>query len=600
MYVTYERSGRLGCARLRNFLASEIDRIVPRAIALAMYAMLAFASAAHAVCPFTVDTVGNGVGTRDGTAFVQLARRDNANALQARERTTHEHVAAHLARLDLNADGVYDTVDALIAARAMLGFRNEALTEGLGFVGARSSATAIQSFIDGGCVVDTASDTTWRAASFTESNATITNPERGWWVFLSDNIVNVADSDIVWVQTTYPEVALGYAVVRLDNYRNQTLPQSFLDSITAAFAKVRARGMKVVLRFAYNYPGSEASPVVDDAPLARVLEHIGQISPIVQANSDVVFVWQAGFIGMWGEGHSSTNGLDSPANKTTIRDALLNVLPNGRFLMWRYPPDQIAWDAAPGEEADAFGTSRKARIGMYNDCFMSSPTDVGTYDDDATIRAQQRNYVATRSAIVPFGGETCNAASAAQQRRSCSAILSEGAQFHMSYLNRTYYDAFHTQWQTEGCFDEVSRKLGYRWILTDSNVPLTIARGQSASASVTMKNVGWARLYNPRALKLLLVSRSNPGATPIELVTAHDPRALKPGEERSFLFNGAIGSGATAGLYDVFVAAPDAATTLAANARYSIRFANSDNAAKSQAWDATRGAFKTGLTVTVQ
>lgn len=576
-------------------------RLAKRAIACgAVVALLASANAAQAACPFAVNGIGVGVGTRDGTAFTQIARRNNTNAIEARERAAHEHIATHLARLDLNADGVYDTTDALIAARAMLGFRNDALTAGLNVVGARNTAAAIQSFIDGSCVVNVATNNNWRGATFTESDATLTNPERGWWVFLSDNFVNVTDSDIAWTQTAYPEAALGYAVVRLDNYRNQTLPQSFLDGITAAFAKVRARGMKVVLRFAYNYPGSEASPIVDDAPLARMLEHIGQIAPIVQANSDVVYVWQAGFIGMWGEGHSSTNGLDSPANKITIRDALLNVLPSGRFLMWRYPLDQIAWDAAPGEEADAFGASRKARMGMYNDCFMSSPTDVGTYDDNATIRAQQRTYVATRSSIAPFGGETCNAGAVTGQRRTCSAILSEGAQFHMSYLNRTYYDAFHTQWQTEGCFDDVSRRLGYRWVLTNSSVPTTLTSGQNASASITMKNVGWARLYNPRPLKLLLVSRSNPSATPIALTTAHDARMLKPNEERSFLFNGGIASDATSGIYDVFVAAPDAAATLAANTRYAIRFANSDDASKSQAWDATRGAFKTGLAVTIR
>jgi hypothetical protein len=586
----YVGRNEIGCAQLAQ-----------RAIAIGFFvALLTAANAAQAVCPFAIAGVGNGISTRDGTAFVQTARRDNANALEARERATHEHIAAHLAQLDLNADGAYDTTDALIAARAMLGFRNDALTVGLTIDGARNSFAAIQSFIDGGCIVNTATDNTWRAATFTESNTTLTNPERGWWVFLSDNFVNVTDGDIAGTQTTYPEVALGYAVVRLDNYRNQTLPQSFLHSITTAFAKVRARGMKVVLRFAYNYPGSEASPIVDDAPLARVLEHIGQVAPIVQANSDVVYVWQAGFIGMWGEGHSSTNNLDSPVNKVTIRDALLNVVPSGRFLMWRYPPDQIAWDVAPGEEADAFGSSRKSRIGMYNDCFMSSPTDVGTYDDDATVRAQQRTYVATRSSIVPFGGETCNAGAASGQRRTCSAILTEGAQFHMSYLNRTYYNAFHTQWQTEGCFDDISRKLGYRWVLTNSNVPLTLARGQNASASITMKNVGWARLYNPRPLKLLLVSRSNPSATPIELTTAHDARMLKPSEERSFLFNGSIASGATSGIYDVFIAAPDAAATLASNTRYAIRFANADNAPVGQNWDTTRGAFKTGLAVVVQ
>jgi Domain of unknown function (DUF4832)/Domain of unknown function (DUF4874) len=558
---------------------------------------------AAAACPFIVPDPGSAItasAPRDGVSLTKFARRDGASALLDFEKSTHAHIAANLSQLDVNADGKFDITDSIIITRALLGFRDGALTDAITVTGERSSSAAIQTFIDNGCVADAASQATWQATSFAESSAAITNPERGFWVYLSDNFVTVTDADIAGAQAGYANVALGYAVIRLDNYRNQTLPQPLLDSIGGAFAKVRARGMKVILRFAYNYPGSETAPIVDDAPLSRVLEHIAQVAPLVQANADVIYVWQAGFIGMWGEGHSSTNGLDSPANKVVIRDALLNVLPGNRFLMWRYPPDQMAWDADAGSEADAFGTARQARIGMYNDCFMSSDTDVGTYDDDPVVRATQRAYVATRSAIVPFGGETCNAPPTNQQRRSCAAIRSEGAQFHLSYLNRTYYEGFLNQWQSEGCLDEIASKLGYRWVLKRASSPKLATRGASIQLSVALKNVGWARLYNARRLNVVLVPRANTSGATISASAVWDPRALKPGDEQSVLFTVVVPANATVDTYDVLIAAPDASPTIANVASYAIRFANVDNAAQGQSWNAARGAFATGLAITLQ
>jgi hypothetical protein len=568
--------------------------------AASFFAMpLAFTLSAHAACPFALNGASMPIATTDAVAFTRFAQREAQTSLRVDERSVHEHVAKHLTQLDLNADGRYDLTDALIATRSMLGFVNGGLSQGLSLTGARATSQALQTFIDSGCTADASTSSTWQAASFSESSAVLTNPERGFWVFLTNNFATVQDSNIAWIQQTYPDVAIGYAVVRLDSYRNQSLPQSLIDSVTASFTKVRAHGMKVILRFAYNYPEGEAIPVVDDAPLSRVLEHIQQIAPLVRANSDVIFVWQAGFIGVWGEGHTSTNGLDSAANKATIRDALLDVLPENRFLMWRYPPDQIAWDAEAGGETDAFGTTRKARVGMYNDCFMSSDTDVGTYDDNASIRAQQRAYVAARSAIVPFGGETCNGPVAAQQRRTCAAILSEAPEFHMSYLNRTYYDAFHTQWQTEGCFSEINNKLGYRWVMNRIDAPRNVARGAIASMALNVKNVGWARLYNARKLQVQLVSRANPAAAPISAHAAWDPRQLKPNETSSVLFHVDVPDDALIGTYDVFMAAPDLSTSITSNSAYAIRFANSDNAAFSQSWNATRGAFATGIAINV-
>lgn len=568
-------------------------RQVTRVLTAGVTAVIAASS--FASCPFAITPNTAATAMRDARSLL-------AHVRGAGNATERAHVATFLPQLDVTLDGRFDELDAIIIARAMLGFRNDALTQGLALTGAgaRESSSAIQSYLDSGCPVDGATQSVWSAAAFTESSEVIRNPERGFWVFLTDNFATATEADLGWFQTTYPDITLGYAVVRLDAFRNQTLSQAFLDGLDAAFARARARGIKLILRFAYNYPSGEATPILDDAPLPRVLEHIAQLGPLVRANADVIYVWQAGFIGLWGEGHGSTHGLDTAESKVVIRDALLSELPPDRFLMWRYPPDQMIWDPSPGEESDAFTGTRKARMGMYNDCFMSSDTDVGTYSENPTLRATQRAYVAARSAIAPFGGETCNAATPTQQRRSCSAIMGEGPQFHMSYLNRTYYNAFHSQWQTEGCFDAIAQKLGYRWVLEDLVVPRVGQRSQLLQASLAIRNVGWARLYNERSVTLQLVSRANPSGPAITLTTAWDPRTLKPGEVAEVLFQARLPLDATVGLYDVFVAAPDRATALAQNSAYAIRFANAENIAAAQAWDATRGAFKTGLAIEIR
>ncbi len=75
-------------------------------------------------------------------------------------------------------------------------------------------------------------------------------------------------------------VSLIYSYVRLDAYRQSDLPQELLDRLDAALAAVRRGGIKVILRFSYNfgpYPNSEP-----DAPLEQILRHIQQLKPVLQ------------------------------------------------------------------------------------------------------------------------------------------------------------------------------------------------------------------------------------------------------------------------------------------------------------------------------
>jgi len=67
------------------------------------------------------------------------------------------------------------------------------------------------------------------------------------------------------------------------------------------------------------------------------MTHISQLKPLWVKNKDVINVIDAGFIGGWGEWHSSANGLDSLSNMRDILFAILDAVPKDRMVVQRYP-----------------------------------------------------------------------------------------------------------------------------------------------------------------------------------------------------------------------------------------------------------------------
>ena len=252
---------------------------------------------------------------------------------------------------------------------------------------------------------------------------------------------------------------------------------------------------------------------------------------MLQANADVIAAVQGGFIGAWGEWHTSSNKLTTPANKAAVRDALLQAVPASRQLQVRYPGDLAAWFPTPPtlEQLLAPSPTAAARIGQHNDCFLASPDDVGTYWASTPQPSRRAAHLCPASQRHHGrGGETCAPPVAAQARMTCEDILREGAAYHMTYLNRDYYEGFFAQWQAGGCMAEVSRKLGYRLQLQTVTHGAVATPGGSLAWQVSLSNQGWARPLNARNLALTLVSATNE-ATVLPLAGT-DLRQASPGE----------------------------------------------------------------------
>ena len=209
--------------------------------------------------------------------------------------------------------------------------------------------------------------------TYTYSDAPILNPERGF--FTPYELPSPAGFSSVRITGN----TLAHLNIYLNDYRESDLPKELLDGLQTNFDDIREAGIKVIIRFAYNkgpYPDSEP-----DASKSQILIHIEQLTPLLQTNADVIAWVEAGFIGAWGEWHTSTNGLDNIQDKQEILNAILIAIPD-RYVQVRYPANIIEMYPNPEDAA-------KARVAHHNDCFLSSETDVGTYERDGTITIER-------------------------------------------------------------------------------------------------------------------------------------------------------------------------------------------------------------------
>ena len=151
----------------------------------------------------------------------------------------------------------------------------------------------------------------------------------------------------------------------LSEFRDAPLSVAVLAKIDADFRAIRDSGMKVIPRFAYNF-GPIGEP---DASTERILAHLDQLEPALQAGADVIAFVEAGFIGNWGEWHHSTNSLlnDPRATSGYMNDSsraivqkLLAVVPPGRMIALRYPRYKIDLTGPdPLSAEEAFTQSHK-------------------------------------------------------------------------------------------------------------------------------------------------------------------------------------------------------------------------------------------------
>lgn len=383
----------------------------------------------------------------------------------------------------------------------------------------------------------------------------VVNPERGPYRFV---VINQGP-DLAAIRNE--GISLVYSYVRLDDYREQPISESLLADVQAGLDAAREAGIKVVLRFAYNegpYPDSEP-----DAPLEWVYQHIDQVSELLTANEDVLAVVQAGFIGAWGEWHTSTNNLLD--HKQEILTALLTAMPATRMTQIRYPVYKQEMFGAPLAANEAYSGSARARVGHHNDCFLASDTDFGTYPEGQI--EQWKQFVEDDTHFLVMGGETCNPN---PPRSECDTALLEFSRFHYSFINIDFHPEVVAAWQQDGCYGEIYNRLGYRFELTAVERAVQARPGGHHRLVIELDNTGWAAPFNPRALEVVLSGPGGSWRADIDI----DPRTWTAGQHHVIAGTLYLPTEAVAGSYSLALALPDPTPSLRDRSEYAIAFTN--------------------------
>jgi hypothetical protein len=429
--------------------------------------------------------------------------------------------------------------------------------------------------------------------SYTENTSTnLVNPERGFYVHTETSSPSYS---LLKASTLQGYRNQGYSLILrvwyLTEFVSSDISQTYLNNMQSDFNAMRIAGIKAVIRFAYT---KKSTPPYGDATPEWTTKHIAQLKNILHENADVISVVQVGFIGAWGEwyytDHFGTGGISATQwdYRRNLVYNLLNAVPKNRFVQLRTPSQKMKVTGVntPLTTEEAFNQSDISRMAHHNDCFLASANDVGTYNS-GSITAEKA-YLEEETKYLPMGGETCGVSPPYSQ---CPNAVAEMKRFHWSYLNSGYHGSVLNSWKTDGCMDDVLRKLGYRIRLVKTNLQTASKPGGVANFSITLINDGWAAPYNKRDVELVLRNKSN--NKEYTLALNEDPRRWPLDEEFTINVEAGLPKNIMEGNYDIFLNLPDPEPSIKNDPNFSIQLANTNT------WESTSGYNKLGHTITV-
>ena len=348
---------------------------------------------------------------------------------------------------------------------------------------------------------------------------------------------------------THYEKAMHYcggADIPLDSYA--------LKSIADAFASCRAAGGTVIPRFAYTWDGFGGCEPDD---FEMILTHIRQLAALCAEYRDIIPAVECGTIGAYGEMHTSRYCDREHARRIT--SVWLDNLPDDMAFLVR-SPCYVLYEAGAATTSEFFGRGMDAlprirRIGFYNDGYLGTDGDYGTWGSGGTsfTRDQGRAYLRSRG-NVPYGGEFATVTDAYFDQNvhlldpSRFNIVAEWYDTHLSYLrtirstNMTIYQrlvetpfdsatwAFDNMPYLEEYDGETLQKfcedhMGYRYVVRGVEAR---RQGRRVTFRLKVENTGFGRLCFPETKEILL-AESGGSVCAVVPATGTDLRLLEGG-----------------------------------------------------------------------
>lgn len=422
-----------------------------------------------------------------------------------------------------------------------------------------------------------------RTFHYEEDTSLFPNPERGWY--------NIAEVDAVRASSmtsnkTEEGVSLLLMEADLGEFVNSDDISDKIARIENAFDAARSAGYSVIFRAGYTFEKIE-NPEPED--LGRILGHIAQLEDVFRDNEDILFAVQAGFLGPWGEWHSSYYGdpIRDDVQKDVV-DALLDVVPESVTIQLRRPVFvRTVNGGATLTAEEAFGTSLLARVGYHNDAILSTEDDYGTYSDENYTRQQELDWTSNHTRYTPFIGET----GVVTEYSDMDNALELLDMMNIQSMSNSTWSGVMKKWKDIDYDDQMSfygyvaRTLGYKFVLKSAEVTDEIVPGESFTLSLELENEGFGNLMKAKDLEVVLKK----GTETLTARVDEDARFWDDESgaiEKAFTFS--VPQDMAPGEWTMYLGLTSTFDTLKANPAYSVRFANVG------VWDAESGLNKLG------
>ena len=362
---------------------------------------------------------------------------------------------------------------------------------------------------------------------FQESLAELENPERGFYepvgmeMKVSDNKIPNIKGNLIHLR-----VGIGAFSKAVNGEADIPFTQDMLDALDGTLKDIKGKGGSVIIRFAYDdFEGKgDLEPSMD-----MMLVHINQLKPVFERNADAIAYVELGFFGPWGEMHTSE--LCTTENVSMALDAMLKIVPRDITIGVRTPRYYAKWAKVEREQLDLDFPqegSEAYRVGLYNDGYLGSESDLGTFSN----REIETTWLSNQARHTFYGGEVVANFAEGEPLNTVAYLSKEAFKTHTTYLNRYWNDTVIESWKEEIYQGEDARyqgqsgylyvvnHLGYRFVLRQCKMDEQVQKGQTFHLNMKLENVGFANLINSKKISLLLQGEKNC----YEIATDIDPR----------------------------------------------------------------------------
>lgn len=361
---------------------------------------------------------------------------------------------------------------------------------------------------------------------YTESLEDIENPERGFYYPVSIDLtpeggdVKNLDENLVHLR-----VGIGAFSKAVNGEKDLEFTQEMLNTLNQNLANIKSNGGSVIIRFAYdNFDGEEDL----EPSLEMILTHISQLKTIFSANKDVIAYVELGFFGPWGEMHSSD--ICTTDNVSKAIDEMLKATPSNMKIGVRTPEYYAAWAKIDRGALNTNITKKGTdsyRIGLYNDGYLGSESDLGTFEN----REVEIAWLENQAVHTLYGGEVVANRASGTPLNTIDYISKEAFRTHTTYLNSRWNDSVIASWKKEiyNGTDElykgqsgylyVANHLGYRFVLRKSELTNNINKNMNLKFKLDIENVGFGNLVNEKEVTIVLEKNGKM----CELATNIDP-----------------------------------------------------------------------------